>query len=125
MSLTEILNSRYSVRAFKKDPVDSDILQDVFTAAQRSPSNCNVQPWQTYVVSGEKKEELKKITTLKDYHLFVLKNLNELSALSDKGDHHHISSEFELDIDPSYWKPLEEVSGLYITSVGIRKKLQD
>ncbi len=61
MSLTEILNSRYSVRAFKKDPVDSDILQDVFTAAQRSPSNCNVQPWQTYVVSGAKKDELKNL----------------------------------------------------------------
>ncbi len=61
MSLTEILNSRYSVRAFKKDPVDSDILQEVFTAAQRSPSNCNVQPWQTYVVSGAKKDELKNL----------------------------------------------------------------
>lgn len=61
MSLTEILNSRYSVRAFKKDAVDSDILQEVFAAAQRAPSNCNVQPWQTYVVSGAKKDELKNL----------------------------------------------------------------
>lgn len=61
MSLTEILNTRYSVRAFKADPVDQTILEEVLTAAQRAPSNCNVQPWQTYVVSGAKKDELKKM----------------------------------------------------------------
>lgn len=61
MSLTDILNTRYSVRAFKSDPIDPAMLQEIFRAAQRAPSNCNVQPWQTYVVSGEKKEELKKI----------------------------------------------------------------
>ena len=59
MSLTDILNSRYSVRAFKQDAVDPAVLQEVFTAAQKSPSNCNVQPWKTYVVSGAKKDELK------------------------------------------------------------------
>ncbi len=61
MSPSEILNSRYSVRAFKKDPVEQSILEDVFTAAQRAPSNCNVQPWQTYVVSGAKKDQLKNL----------------------------------------------------------------
>lgn len=61
MSLTNILNTRYSVRAFKPDPVNDDILRAVFSAAQKAPSNCNVQPWQTYVVSGAKKDELKKI----------------------------------------------------------------
>ena len=55
MSLSDILNSRYSVRAFKKDAVDPAVLQEVFSAAQRAPSNCNVQPWKTYVVSGAKK----------------------------------------------------------------------
>ncbi|WP_430462080.1 nitroreductase [Thalassolituus sp. LLYu03] len=61
MSLTEILNTRYSVRAFKPEPVDQTLLEDIFAAAQRAPSNCNVQPWQTFVVSGAKKDELKKI----------------------------------------------------------------
>ncbi len=66
MNLTELLNSRYSVRGFKPDPVDSNVLQEVFTTAQRAASNCNVQPWQTYVVSGAKKDELKKrlVTTV-------------------------------------------------------------
>lgn len=59
MSLSEILNSRYSVRAFKKEAVEQDILEEIFALAQKSPSNCNVQPWQTYVLSGEKKDQLK------------------------------------------------------------------
>lgn len=60
MSLTELLQQRYSVRAFKPDPIATDVLHSVFTAAQRAPSNCNVQPWQTYVISGEKKDQLKQ-----------------------------------------------------------------
>ena len=58
-SLGDILSTRYSVRAFKKDPVDQTVLEEVFALAQKSPSNCNVQPWQTYVASGEKKDQLK------------------------------------------------------------------
>lgn len=59
MALSDILNSRYSVRAFKKDAVDPAQLQEIFSLAQQAPSNCNVQPWQTYVVSGARKDELK------------------------------------------------------------------
>lgn len=66
MNLTDLLNSRYSVRGYKSEPVAANILKEVFTAAQRAASNCNVQPWQTYVVSGAKKDELKKrlVTTV-------------------------------------------------------------
>jgi len=39
--------------------VDESVLRDIFTTAQQSPSNCNVQPWQVLVVSGKKKDELK------------------------------------------------------------------
>jgi len=53
MSVLSILENRYSVRGFKKDPVDGELLKTIFAQAQQSPSNCNVQPWQTYVVSGE------------------------------------------------------------------------
>src|SRR5690554_1667654 len=61
MTLTDILQNRYSVRAFKSDPVPEATLKEVFQLAQRAPSNCNVQPWQTCVVSGAQKDELKKI----------------------------------------------------------------
>ncbi|MDD9302851.1 MAG: nitroreductase family protein [Desulfobacter sp.] len=42
-------------------PVPEKTLKEIFSQAQNSPSNCNVQPWQTYVVSGAKKNELKDL----------------------------------------------------------------
>lgn len=59
MSVTTLLEKRYSVRAYKDTPISEELLQTVFKQAQQSPSNCNVQPWQTYVVSGAKKDALK------------------------------------------------------------------
>jgi nitroreductase len=58
-SLTELLSTRTSSREFLDLPVEEKILQEIFTLAQQSPSNCNVQPWQCYVVSGESKNKLQ------------------------------------------------------------------
>lgn len=59
MSIEHILQQRSSCRSFTKQEVETELLQRIFTAAQKSPSNCNVQPWQVLVVSGKKKDELK------------------------------------------------------------------
>jgi nitroreductase len=59
MSIIAMLEKRYSTRAYLDTPVTQNILETIFEQAQRAPSNCNVQPWQTYVVSGKKKEALK------------------------------------------------------------------
>ena len=59
MSVVDALQKRVSTRAFLDKPVDDALLTEIFTTAQQSPSNCNVQPWQTYVVSGESKDQLK------------------------------------------------------------------
>lgn len=59
MSIVELLQQRSSCRGFKKDPVAPELLKQIFQSAQLSPSNCNVQPWQTLVVSGAKKDQLK------------------------------------------------------------------
>jgi len=59
MSIEQILQNRSSCRSYTKQEVDPELLQQVFSAAQQSPSNCNVQPWQVLVVSGKKKDELK------------------------------------------------------------------
>jgi len=63
MSLTKILNNRSSIRAFIDKPLENDLLKNIFTLAQRSISNCNVQPWQSYVVSGKTKNKLKTALT--------------------------------------------------------------
>ncbi|TQV73138.1 nitroreductase [Aliikangiella marina] len=58
MSVSQLLDSHYSVRAFRKESVDDKLIQSIFTSAQQSPSNCNTQPWQTYVASGKTKDKL-------------------------------------------------------------------
>lgn len=52
MTVAAALQKRVSTRAFLATPVDRELLRQIFRAAQLSPSNCNVQPWQVYVVSG-------------------------------------------------------------------------
>lgn len=59
MSVSEVLQQRFSVRAFKDTPVPQQVLEEIFNLAQRAPSNCNVQPCRAYVVSGAKKDQLK------------------------------------------------------------------
>ncbi|MGB0494930.1 MAG: nitroreductase [Kangiellaceae bacterium] len=65
MTLNSLLENRHSVRSFQQKPVEQELLKDIFAQAQKSASNCNVQPWQTYVVSGEKRQELEKALMLK------------------------------------------------------------
>ena len=60
MSVQAILESRHSVRGFKTEPVDADLLKRVFALAQRAPSNCNAQPWQVYVASGDARDQLSR-----------------------------------------------------------------
>ncbi len=59
MPLSELLKNRVSIRAFLDKIVSEKKLKQIFSDAQLSPSNCNVQPWQIHVVSGAKKDELK------------------------------------------------------------------
>ncbi|GAA6135283.1 nitroreductase [Oceaniserpentilla sp. 4NH20-0058] len=59
MSLVEAIQNRRSIRGFKKDQIEPSILQEILTLAQRSPSNCNVQPWQVLLASGSACDELR------------------------------------------------------------------
>lgn len=59
MNVSDALKTRTSIRAFLDKPVPDDILKKIFSFSQFSPSNCNVQPWDVYVVSGSKKDALK------------------------------------------------------------------
>ncbi len=56
----DIVNTRKSARGFLPDPVPAEVLEQVFSVALRAPSNCNTQPWQTHVASGDKLETLRQ-----------------------------------------------------------------
>ena len=60
MSVSQVLQQRFSVRAFKDTPVPQEMLEEIFTLARHAPSNCNIQPCQAYVVSGARKDQLKQ-----------------------------------------------------------------
>ena len=59
--LEELLNERYSVRAFLPREVPRETIEHVLTTAQRTASWCNSQPWQVLIASGEAKERFRKL----------------------------------------------------------------
>ncbi|MCX5140496.1 nitroreductase [Streptomyces sp. NBC_00338] len=63
MDVYEAVDSRRAVRAFSDEPVSRETLERVLTAATRSPSSGNLQPWRMYVVAGEPLAELKRRAT--------------------------------------------------------------
>jgi nitroreductase len=59
--LEELLDERYSCRAYRPDPVPRPTIDRILTAAQRTASWCNNQPWQVVIASGEAKETFRKL----------------------------------------------------------------
>src|SRR6476659_10000991 len=60
MDVYEAVTSRRSVRGFTDEPVPQEVLERVLSAAAWSPSGSNIQPWNTYLVTGARLAELKK-----------------------------------------------------------------
>ncbi len=60
MDVYEAVRSRRAVRAFTDRQVSETVLERVLSAAAWSPSGSNLQPWHTYVLTGESLAELKR-----------------------------------------------------------------
>lgn len=56
----QAIDSRKSIRGFKSTPVPTSLINQVFTAANRTPSYANSQPWEVAVVMGSKRDELSE-----------------------------------------------------------------
>ena len=62
MEFSELIKRRYSVRAYKPDPVPDGSLQQVLEAARLAPTAANRQPFQLIVIHTAGREaELKRI----------------------------------------------------------------
>ena len=59
MDVYEAVTSRRAVRGFEDEPVSRAVLARVLSAAAWSPSGSNIQPWNTYVLTGAPLAELK------------------------------------------------------------------
>ena len=53
MTFLELAKSRYSVRAYRQDPIEETVLNQILEAGRIAPTACNNQPQQIYVVRTE------------------------------------------------------------------------
>lgn len=60
MNVSEALNSRYTCRAFKPDPVGRETTLKILEAATRAPSWANTQPWEIFVAAGKVLDEIRQ-----------------------------------------------------------------
>ena len=62
MEFSELIKKRYSVRAYKPDPVEDEVLNQVLEAARLAPTAANRQPFQLIVIPTAGREaELRRI----------------------------------------------------------------
>ena len=62
MEFDQLIQTRYSVRAYKSDPVPDRLLQKVLEAGRLAPTAANRQPFRLLVVRTEgRREELKRL----------------------------------------------------------------
>ena len=62
MEYSELIAARYSVRAYRPDPVEDEKLEAVLEAARLAPTAANRQPFQLVVMhTASRKEEIGKI----------------------------------------------------------------
>jgi nitroreductase len=56
----DVVRARHSTRAFLPDPVADDVIRAVIEEAALAPSNCNTQPWDVHIVSGDARDALSR-----------------------------------------------------------------
>ena len=59
--LEQLLNERFSCRAFKPDPVPRATIERILAAAQKTASWCNSQPWRLAIASGTATKKFRDV----------------------------------------------------------------
>lgn len=58
-ALRDLLEARFSCRAFRPDPIPQGTIRAILATAARTPSWCNAQPWHVVVLSGAALERFR------------------------------------------------------------------
>ena len=65
----ELIQKRWSPRAFSSQPVPAEVLRSLFEAARWAPSSSNEQPWAFLVTTTDEKENhAKMLSTLVEFN---------------------------------------------------------
>ena len=68
MNILDAIRDRQSIRSFKKEPIEREIVEKILNFAKFAPSGGNTQPWKVYVLNSEIMENLEKaITRIKNF----------------------------------------------------------
>jgi len=59
MNVSQALTTRRTIRAFKPDHIDRELLENILEPALHAPSWANTQPWEIFVAAGEPLERLR------------------------------------------------------------------
>ncbi|MGY4305707.1 nitroreductase [Bradyrhizobium sp. USDA 4369] len=59
--LEELMAARFSCRSFRTDAVSRATIERILTAAQKTASWCNSQPWRVEITSGAATEAFRKV----------------------------------------------------------------
>jgi nitroreductase len=59
MDISEAIDQRKSIRAFKPDPVSQEALKKILEESVRAPSWANTQPWEFAIATGKPLEEIR------------------------------------------------------------------
>src|SRR5258707_12277296 len=62
MDFETLVQTRRSVRGFKKQPVPRAVIEEIIEVAKRAPSSMNTQPWHIHVLTGEPLEGVRQRT---------------------------------------------------------------
>ena len=62
----ELMKQRHSARDFQSKEIPEETLKEIVSVALMSPSWCNSQPWNIYVVTGKPLEEIRKVWIAKN-----------------------------------------------------------
>jgi len=67
MDFQELIRVRRSVRGYKADPIDEDVLARILGAARVAPTACNLQPFRIVVVSDPQTRARMKAVYARDW----------------------------------------------------------
>lgn len=60
MDYEQLVNTRRSVRGYKKDPVPRAVVDEIIAVAKGAPSSMNTQPWHVHVLTGAPLDEVRR-----------------------------------------------------------------
>ncbi|MDO9443034.1 MAG: nitroreductase [Beijerinckiaceae bacterium] len=61
MNVSEAVERRRSIRAFRAEAPSASIVRDILERAARAPSGGNLQPWRLYALGGETLSSFKRL----------------------------------------------------------------